>query len=316
MAGCRALADDRNLAGGRESRHWGVHMKRNAKKMPGPKSANTLTREDATNYLRRFPSQSTASVVMNIGMVLFGNAIVFWLLISGELRATHLIVLVAVETVLLIAISSLLQRLVPRSDWLEQPKQWRESAPVIVFVLVWLGGAYGFTLAMIQGYPDLLALGTLQTWIETRLYVPLLYTLGLAVLHGIGDLRHFRRKGGPFISEVSHDAMARYLTLILGAIPFAMPFFAVTIGGFKGVEYIFGKARTDPAKSLLAGGAMLAIVSLSFAVIELLISSEVNGWAIGFVFAKLIAEVLIVCIPLVMVQVVKESEPSPANAVR
>jgi hypothetical protein len=196
---------------------------------------------------------------------------------------------------------------VPRVDWYEQPKPWRQTLPVAAFVLVWLAGAYGITLLVIGGYPDLASLATSpQAWIESRLYLPILYTLGMALMHGLGDLHHYRRNGGPFMSAVSHDAMARYLTLILGGIPFAMPFFAIVIGGFKTIEYVVKKARMDAGKSVLAGAAMLVVGSSSFHVIELLATSGVNGWAIGFVFAKLIAESLIACIPLVMAHVAKE----------
>jgi hypothetical protein len=261
-------------------------------------------RQNAKDYLRRFPPQGIAATALNVVMVLIGNSLVFWLLLSGELRAAHLIVLVMIETVLLLAISWLLQRAVPQVDWFEQPGPWREKLPILGFVLVWLGGAYGFTLAIINGYPDFVALVcSLQAWIDTRLYIPVLYTLALALLHALGDLRHYHQKGGPFVSEVSHDAMARYLTLVLGGIPFAMPFFAVAIGGFKGAEYVFRKARIDPAHSLFAGAAMIAVAAGSFTMIELLMTSGVHGWAIGFVFAKLIAELLIVFMPMIMARV-------------
>ena len=290
-------------------------MKRNSKARPNTKPSTAAMRQNAKDYLRRFPPQSTAGTLSNIGMVLIGNALVFWLLWTGELRAAHLIALVMLETALLIVISWLLQRAIPRKDWLEQPKPWRERLPIIIFVMVWLGGAYSITLAMINGYPDFIALlKSPQAWIETRLYIPLLYTLGLALVHAVADLRHYRRRGGPFVSEVGHDAMARYLTLVLGGIPFAMPFFAAAIGGFKGVEYVAGKARVDPTRSTLAGAAMLFVFSASFWLIEGLMDSGVHGWAIGFVFAKLIAEVLIVCMPLIMVRIVREEAPKPAAA--
>jgi hypothetical protein len=290
-------------------------MRQGSKADLGPKPDSSLIRQNAKDYLRRFPPQGIAATALNITTVLIGNALVFWLLLIGELRAAHLIALVMIETVLLIAISWLLQRAVPRADWLEQPKPWREKLPVIAFVLVWLAGAYGFTLAVIKGYPDFLALvGSAQTWIDTRLYIPVLYTLALALIHAVGDLRHYRLNGGPFISDVSHDAMARYLTLVLGGIPFAMPFFAAAIGGFKGIEYVLGKMRVDPRRSLLAGGAMVVVAVASFSVIERLITSGVHGWAIGFVFAKLIAEVLVVCMPLIMAKVAEQEAREPLKA--
>lgn len=263
--------------------------------------SDTLTREDALVYLRRFPSQGVAAVAVNVALVLAGNAVVLWLLVSGRLRAGHLIALVMAETVLLVAIAWIQQRLVPKSDWLEKPKRWREKGPLLAFVFVWISFAYGMTLVVIQGYRDFLdLLISRDAWIQAGLQWPLLYTLVLALVHAVGDLHHYRSRGGPFLSTVSHDAMARYLTLLLGGIPFAMPFFAVAIGGFKGVEYVSRQARVSPEKSLLAGGAMLLVAGASFALVSLLISSGVAGWAIGFVFAKLIAEILVACIPLVM----------------
>jgi hypothetical protein len=296
-------------------RALGNQMRQGLKADQGPKPDSSLIRQNAKDYLRRFPPQGIAATALNIAMVFIGNALVFWLLLCGELGAAHLIVLVMVETLLLLAISWLLQRAVPRVDWIEQPKPWREKLPVLAFVLVWLGGAYGFTLAIINGYPDFIALvSSAQTWVDTRLYIPVLYTLALALIHAISDLRHYRQKGGPFISDVSHDAMARYLTLVLGGIPFAMPFFAAAIGGFKGLEYMLGKLRINPAKSMLAGAAMLVVVAGSATVIELLITSGVHGWAIGFVFAKLIAEVLIVCMPQIMARVASEEASGSVKA--
>lgn len=273
-----------------------------------------LTARDAQEYLRRFPAQGALQVAFNLGMVLIGNAVVLWLLASGDLRGAHLIVLVMVETILLIAFSWLLQRAVPRVDWSEQPKPWRQTLPLIAFVLVWFAGAYGITLLIIGGYPDVVSLfSSPQAWMESRLYLPILYTLAMALMHGLGDLHHYRRHGGPFLSSVSHDAMARYLTLLLGGIPFAMPFFAVTIGGIKGIEYVVRNARLNARKSVLAGMAMLAVGTIGFQVVDFLIASGVRAWAIGFVFAKLIAESMIACIPLVMSHVAKEGNQKPVR---
>lgn len=290
-------------------------MARKSKKKVGKGSEPTLTAEDARNYLRRFPAQGAVQVAFNLGMVLVGNAIVFWLLLNGELRAAHLIALVVIETVLLIAISWLLQRAVPRADWSEQPKPWREKIPVFAFLLIWLGGAYGITLVVTDGVADFFSLmRSADAWIESRLYLPVLYTLVLALVHAVGDMHHYRRHGGPFLSSVSHDAMARYLTLLLGGIPFVMPFFAVVIGGFKGIEFLVNRARRDLRTSLLGGISMLAVGIGSFQLVGWLIASGVRGWAIGYVFAKLIAESMIVCIPLVMAKVIAEDGAQAAKA--
>lgn len=269
-------------------------------------AGDKLSRADALAYLKRFPAQGRVTVAVNIALALAGNSLVLWLLIAGRFRAAHLIALVMIETVLLVAIAWVLHRLVPRRHWLEQPKPWRERIPTLFFLLVWISVAYGITLLIIHGSGDFLALRSHHAWIDAGLHWPLAFTLLLALAHALSDLGHYRRHGGPFHSSVSQDALARLLTLLLGGIPFAMPFFAVALGGIKGVAFIAKKARVAPEKSVLAGGAMLLVAFASFGVIQLLISSEVTGWAIGFVFAKLIAEVLIACIPLLMTQVARE----------
>jgi len=270
-------------------------------------SGSKLTRKDALSYLKRFPAQGRVAVAVNIALVLAGNSLVLWLLLTGRFRAAHLIALVIVEALLLVLVAMILQRLVPKRDWLEQPKPWRERLPVLGFMLVWISFAYGITLFIVHGYPDFFAfLRSTSAWTNAGLHWPLLYTLLLALVHAVGDFSHYRRVGGPFHSSVGHDAMARWLTLILGGIPFAMPFFAAAIGGFKGVEFIAKKAKVAPEQSVLAGVAMLVVAFGAFGVVSLLISNEVTGWAIGFVFAKLIAEVLIACFPLVMSQVARD----------
>jgi hypothetical protein len=269
-------------------------------------ASQSLSREDALLYLRRFPAQGIMAVLVNLLLVLASNAVVLWLLLHKGLSPAQLIALVIVETLLLIAIAWLQQRMVPRRDWLEQPKPWRERAPLIGFVLLWIGCAYGLTLAVLRGYGDLFALLTsLDAWTESRLHWSLLATLTLALIHVVGDHWHYRRLGGPFHSSVSHDAMARYLTLLLGGIPFAMPFFAVFLGGVKGIEFAARKARTAPQQSLLVLITMIVVASLSYALITRLVDSDVSAWAIGFIFAKLIAEAALACMPLVMAHVAR-----------
>jgi hypothetical protein len=102
---------------------------------------------------------------------------------------------VIAETVLLIAVAWALQRCVPKSDWLEPPRSWRQNLPVIVFVLIWLSGAYGITLFVVGGWEDFFDLTRSPgAWIESRLYLPLAYTLLLALVHGLADLRHYRQR--------------------------------------------------------------------------------------------------------------------------
>lgn len=268
--------------------------------MPSAKSP-TLTRDDALQYLRRFPEQGRWAVGLNLLFVLAGNALVFWLLWSGRLRAAHLIVLVLVEAALLVGLGWLQLRLVPKEDWSEPPKPAKERAGTLLFLLVWIGGAYGMSLLMVEGYDDLrMLLSSPQAWIDARLHWALGYTVLLALVHFAGDLAYYRTHGGKFLSNLSHDTLARVLTLVLGGIPFAMPFFAAVLGGLKAVEWIAKQAKVAPEQSVLAGIAMIAVAWASFALVGWLMESGVAGWAVGFVFAKLLSELMVACVPLVM----------------
>ena len=270
----------------------------------GPQQ-HKLSREDALQYLRRFPEQGRIAVALNLALVLAGNALVFWLLWSGKLRAAHLVVLVFLEAAVLMALGWAVHRAVPERDWAEPPKPRKERLSVAAFMTVWLGGAYGMTLLMVEGYGDLLALRSAQAWIDSGILWPLGWTVLAGLVHALGDLAHYRTHGGKFLSNLSHDLLARVLTLVLGAIPFAMPFFAAVGLGVKGVEFVAKQAKVRPERSVFAALAILAIAAASFALVSWLMSSGAAGWAIGYVFAKLISELMVACVPLVMSHVAR-----------
>jgi hypothetical protein len=264
-------------------------------------SESKLSKADAEAWLRQFPYRGHAALGLHALLVLGANGFVFWLLHSGRLSGAGLILLVALETVLLLALTRLMALPVPLRDWFEAPKPMREVLPVLAFLVVWCAGAYGITLLMISGWPDFLAyFRDPRQWLRSGLAYALAITVVLALVAGTGDYLRYRRLGAPYMSSLSLDAMARMLTLVLGGIPFAMPFFVVTIGGFKAVEWLAARARTDPRTSILGGLGMLAVAVLGFAAVSALIGAGTSGWAIGFVLAKLLAELMVVAIPLVM----------------
>lgn len=273
------------------------------------KHDETLTPADARAWFKRFPAQGKLPVILNMFAALIGNAIVFTLVINGYLRAAHLIVLVAAETVLLLVMGRMQLLAVPEKDWPEQPRPWSERWPVLAFAVFWVCGAYSITLLMINGWSDLLALfHARQAWIDANLHIPIAFTVLVALSQWLADQGHYQRAGGPFVSSILPEGLARLLTLIFGAIPFAMPFFAVTFGGFKAVEYIVKKAPQDPALSVLTSLAMLLVAYLGFFLIGVLITHGVAGWLIGFLFAKLMAEMAVAAIPLVMTEVAAGSK--------
>jgi hypothetical protein len=281
---------------------------------PAPKSKSNsksnsdsqLTRADAEAWLRQFPFRGWFALGLQALMVLASNGFVWWLLQTGRLPGAGLILLVVLEVVLLFALVRLLAVPVPIRDWFEPPRPWRETLPVLAFLVFWCAGAYGLTLVVISGWPDFLAyFRGGAPWVDTGVLYALAITAVLAVVGGVGDYLRYRRIGPPYMSSVATELMARMLTLIFGAIPFAMPFFVVTLGGFKGVEWIVGRARGAPGAALAGAAAMIAVGLGGFALIDWLIAGGTSGWAIGYVLAKTVSELLVVAIPLVMREVAR-----------
>ena len=261
----------------------------------------SLTRDEAQAWLKRFPAHGWGTFALNAASLVAGNGLVLWMMLTGRVRGAHLIALTFAEAIVLAALAWIVHLCVPRSAWSDQPKPWKERLGLFAFLAVWLGGAYSVSLLMIEGWPDFLALlRSPQPWIDARLHWALGITTLLGIVHAVGDVAHWRSHGGRMLSTVSNDAGARVLTLILGGIPFAMPFFAVSIGAFKGIEFVAKKFGAHPEQSVVVGLLMLAAAYGAFMLVDSLIASGVAGWAIGFVLARLIAETLIAAIPLAM----------------
>lgn len=262
---------------------------------------SSLTRDEAQAWLKRFPAQGWGTFALNAASLLAGNGLVLWMMLSGRVRGAHLIALTFAEAIVLAALAWIVHLCVPRSAWTDQPKPWKERLGMFAFLMVWLGGAYSVSLLMIEGWPDFLALlRSPQPWIDSKLHWALGITTAIGIVHAVGDVGHWRAHGGQMLSSVSNDAGARWLTLILGGIPFAMPFFAASIGAFKGIEFVAKKFGAHPEQSVVVGLLMLAAAYGAFMLVGSLIASGVAGWAIGFVLARLIAETLIAAIPLAM----------------
>jgi len=124
------------------------------------------------------------------------------------------------------------------------------------------------------------------------------------------DAAHFRRHGGTFLSTPGVHGAARWLTLFLGGIPFAVPFFGTVIA----IKLI--AERIAPAVKRRVGmptGRTLVVLLLMIPVAGWLVltgiawigtelESAVGGvglWALGYCAAKFVAELFIVCLPLI-----------------
>ncbi|MCE3004516.1 MAG: hypothetical protein LW860_17720 [Xanthomonadaceae bacterium] len=265
-------------------------------------TGDTLTRDDANAWLRQFPFPGWTALGFQVVVVLAGNALVLWLLASGRLPGAGLILLVVIEFVLLFALAHLAALPVPRAHWFEPPTPWREQLFLLGFLAVWAGGAYSFTLLLIGGWPDFLAyFHDPGRWHATGLSWALGVTFVLALATACGDWLRYRRRGPPFMPALGLEVASRMLTLIFGAIPFAVPIFAAFIGVVKSAERIIAAARakrwTAAAATLAAALGGLVLLYTMFVALQ---RAGVNDWAIGYVMAKCVAELLVVAIPIVM----------------
>ncbi|MGQ0799354.1 MAG: hypothetical protein ACT4NL_04465 [Pseudomarimonas sp.] len=264
-------------------------------------NTETLTKADALAYLKQFPFHGPLFFGLGLLPVLASNGYLLWLMLQGRLTGPGLILIVVIETVMVTVLARLSALPIPRADWIDQPKPWSQVLPVLVFLLIWCSGAYGLTLLFIGGWREMLSYfqGT-QIWLDSGVAYALALTLVLAIFPMVSDWQRYRRIGPPFMASLGHDAMARLLTLIFGGIPFAMPFFVVVIGGFKLLEWIVLRAKRAPRSSALAAVCMLAVAGCGFLLVEKLIQTEAHAWAIGYMLAKLVSELMVASIPLVM----------------
>ncbi len=262
---------------------------------------DTLTRADALAYLKQFPFHGPFAFGLSLLPVLASNGYLLWLMLQGRLTGPGLILIVVIETVMLTVLARLSALPIPRRDWIDQPKPWSQVLPVLAFLLIWCSGAYGMTLLFIHGWPEMLSyFQQSPVWLDSGVAYALALTLVLAIFPMVADWQRYKRVGPPFMASLGHDAMARLLTLIFGGIPFAMPFFVVVIGGFKLLEWIVLRAKRAPRTSALAAACMLAGAVSGFMLIEQLIQTEAHAWAIGYMLAKLVSELMVASIPLVM----------------
>ena len=263
-------------------------------------------------FLRRYPLASPWGLAFQIGATLCGNGLVVWLVLSGRMTPFELVLLVAIEALLLVAIAWLQKRMVPAAAIEPDPMTRRDRLQTLGLLLVWLAGVYAFTLfGIVPSGDEMLGLlrdpvgfvsGSALTW-------PLLITLGMAAIDALQDHAHFRRHGGLFFSTPGLQASARMLTLILGGIPFAIPFFAGAIGLKLGVERVHAwlTRGEDPGlrralTALVLGGLVLVLILALPTLadrIDAALEGDAGWWALGYGLAKFVSELFIVCLPLI-----------------
>lgn len=257
--------------------------------------------------LKRYPKPSPLGLGMQVLLTLAGNGLVVWLVASGRMTPFELVTLVALEALLLIALAWGQSRLVPPEAREPPTMPLRERLGTLAFAAVWLGGVYSICLlVMLRAWPEALAaardpIGFLA---HSTIRWPLLLTAVMALIDALQDWSFFRRHGGMFHSTPGFQGAARWLTLFLGGIPFAIPFFTVVIGAVKGGEAAVCYVRGNTKRKIAAGVGVLVVIGIVLfsrlpSLIDRVTHDEVSLWALGYCAAKFCAELFIVCLPLI-----------------
>ena len=255
----------------------------------------------------RYPPGSRFSLVQQIVLMLASNAFIVYQLVTHKMQPLHLVLLVAVEAVLLSVVAFVQSRTVPPEARTPSGQPVGQRISALAFGLFWLAAVYSFVFVGLLGAGGALWGLVRQPWETIRqggLLWPLTITLIAAFRDSIGDASYFREKGGIFLSTPGLNALARWLTLFLGGIPFFIPLAAVGWVLSKVIERLNrrmmrGTVPTDVRWALL----VIPLLFLGmFGVMGSLISAGLSGWAIGYCAAKFASELLILCMPVIAVK--------------
>jgi len=104
-----------------------------------------------------------------------------------------------------------------------------------------------------------------------------------------------------FESTPGKNAQARWLTLVLSALPHAIPFFSVVAIATRYLQRHSARSRGDapPPIPRVAIAALLALVVTVLFFVSWMLSSGVRGWTVAFCIGKIFSEALIFALPIV-----------------
>jgi hypothetical protein len=292
--------------------------------LPASAAHRRQSLDEWQQLLARYPLTSPIALGFQIGSTLLSNGIVAWLVISARMTPFELVLLVAIEAVFLIGIAWLQSRTVPPAARETKTGTLRARLGTFAFLLVWLGGVYGIVLfAMVPSGAEFLRLwrDPLAFLAQSSLKWPLLITLAGAGIDAVQDGAHFRRQGGKFLSTPGFHGGARLLTLILGGIPFVVPFFGAVIGLKLAADRIVARYRRlnkNPRRDRILGVIAAIVVVSAFMFADNLINpivkamaAGVAGWALCYAAAKFVSELFIVCLPLIATKAHAEESAAP-----
>lgn len=252
---------------------------------------------------RRYPAGDRQALVTQIVLMLASNAFTVYLLMTHKMTPAHLVLLVAIEAVLLSLLSTVQSLFVPAEAKTKSDQTLVQRVYLLAFGLFWLTVVYSLIFAGLL-HMDLpfgkLIRNPRETLEQAGMLWPLGITLIAALVDSWKDAAYFRAQGGMFLSTPGLNAIARWLTLFLGGIPFLIPLAAFVFGISKVAERL--NRRPDSA-SIGAAALVIPVLALGmFGLMSGLISAGISGWAIGYCSAKFVSELLILCLPVIAVK--------------
>ena len=262
----------------------------------------------------RYPVASRWELVRQGSGVLVANVLAARSLARGEMRPWELVVLVALEALAYSLVSWVQLRFVPeaaRPPAEESKVTLGSRLGTLAFGIFGLVAVYGLIFAFLlrELAPLVAAVRDPLVYLgHSAIRWPLAVALGGVLVDAAADWRFWRQHGGTFVSTPGFTAMARWLTLILGGIPFFVPFAA---GG-----WVVGQVAQRIERRFLAGpaerqlpAAVLVVPVLAvglFFLVGWLIRAGELGWTIGYCSAKFVSELAILAVPLLAAQASRE----------
>lgn len=283
-------------------------------KLPASESAKRQSLAEWQEILDRYPLTSPWSLGFQVLTTISSNALAAWLVATQRMTPFELVVLVAIEAALLIGIAMLHARLLPPEAREKHTMTTQQRLGTLAFGLFWLAAVYGLVLvAFLQSGQEMLAAfrDPLTFFAESALRWPLLITLLGAAVDALQDTVHFRRHGGRFISTPGFHGAARWLTLFLGGIPFFVPMVgllvAIKLVGERAAAAVRRRFGQPSERIMIIALLLIPVVGwlllmgigwlASFVTASL--DSGVAWWALCYCSAKFVADLFIVCLPLI-----------------
>lgn len=272
-------------------------------------------RSDILAYIDRYPDLGPAAIAVTLASVLLGNAWLWWLSWRGALTPSGIVLLIFVEAVLLSLISSAQRASVPLKHRMKKERV-KASKMLISWIaaVVGIGGAY-VMWAVVLGETDtaIRLLTSPDAWMQYGLHIALGITLLFTVIGLLADHRHYLRAGPPLVSSVDMEATARRVTLIYGALVFAIPMIGLLALAFWVLMRLTSKLEGNLHAAVFGLGLLGAFIGAFFLPARL-VDDGPHGWAAVYLLGKAIVEGLFAMMPVLARKTRREKRGGAADA--